>query len=59
MDRYPHSDRDDCASPRAALCKVWSARFLRNLKVRETLQFLVNDGQQGVQSLAVSTAPTL
>jgi hypothetical protein len=33
--------------------------FLAQLKVRQTLQFLVDHGQQGVQSLAVSTAPAL
>lgn len=31
--------------------------FLAQLKVGQTLQFFIDDGQQGVQSLAVGTPP--
>ena len=33
--------------------------FLAQLKVGQALEFLVDDGQQGVQSLAVATPPAL
>jgi hypothetical protein len=33
--------------------------FLAQLKVGQTLQFLVDDRQQGVQSFAVATPPAL